>query len=138
MSAPALSIQTNGGSPTTADNLNTYEQTCDTVAELRSFVGISGIQVSQRGYLAPNDGGQGVFYWNAGGVAADDGGITTVVPYGSGTGAWSRLSGVATLLQVTTAQKASLTAGAGWMVFDTTLGKACVYNGSVWQIITSA
>jgi len=38
---------------------------------------------------------------------------------------------------VTTAQKNALTASAGQLVFDTTLGKLCVYNGSAWQTITS-
>jgi hypothetical protein len=38
---------------------------------------------------------------------------------------------------VTTGQKNALTAVAGQIVFDTDLGKLCVYNGSVWQTITS-
>ena len=38
---------------------------------------------------------------------------------------------------VTTAQKAVLPATAGMIVFDTTLGKLCVYNGSAWETITS-
>jgi hypothetical protein len=41
------------------------------------------------------------------------------------------------LQNVTTAQKTALTVGAGTLVFDTTLGKACVYTGSAWQTITS-
>ena len=38
---------------------------------------------------------------------------------------------------VTTAQKNALTPQAGQVVFDTTLGKLCVYSGSAWQTITS-
>jgi hypothetical protein len=38
---------------------------------------------------------------------------------------------------VTTAEKTALTVGAGAVVFDTTLGKLCVYTGSAWQTITS-
>ena len=38
---------------------------------------------------------------------------------------------------VTTTQKNSLTATTGRIVFDTTLGKLCVYNGTAWQTITS-
>ena len=38
---------------------------------------------------------------------------------------------------VTTAQKNALSAGSGRIVFDTTLGKLCVYTGSAWQTITS-
>lgn len=39
---------------------------------------------------------------------------------------------------VTTSQKNALSASAGQLVFDTTLGKLCVYNGSAWETITSA
>ena len=38
---------------------------------------------------------------------------------------------------VTTTQKLALTVSAGYVVFDSTLGKLCVYNGSAWQTITS-
>ena len=39
---------------------------------------------------------------------------------------------------VTTTQKNALTVNAGYIVFDSTLGKLCIYTGSVWQTITSA
>jgi hypothetical protein len=39
---------------------------------------------------------------------------------------------------VTTTQKNALTVTAGYIVFDSTLGKLCIYTGSVWQTITSA
>ena len=38
---------------------------------------------------------------------------------------------------VTTAEKNVLQAKAGMVVFDTTLGKRCVYNGTAWETITS-
>ena len=38
---------------------------------------------------------------------------------------------------VTTTQKNALTAISGRIVFDTTLGKLCVYSGTAWQTITS-
>jgi hypothetical protein len=38
---------------------------------------------------------------------------------------------------VTTTEKNSLTVNAGYLVFDSTLGKLCVYNGTVWQTVTS-
>jgi hypothetical protein len=38
---------------------------------------------------------------------------------------------------VTTTQKNALTVSAGYIVFDSTLGKLCIYNGSAWQTITS-
>ena len=44
----------------------------------------------------------------------------------------------AVIPSLTTSQKNSLTATAGQIVFDSTLGKLCVYNGSAWQTITSA
>jgi hypothetical protein len=92
MTVPTLTVQVNGQGTVTADNYNTFEQTCDSVAELRNFVGISGMQVFMRGYSAPNDGGQGAFYWNATGTGPDDGGVTTIVPSGAGpVGVWTRI-----------------------------------------------
>jgi hypothetical protein len=38
---------------------------------------------------------------------------------------------------VTTVQKTALSATSGRLVFDTTLGKLCVYNGTDWETITS-
>ena len=37
---------------------------------------------------------------------------------------------------VTTTQKNALTVHAGYIVFDSTLGKLCMYTGSSWQTIT--
>ena len=37
----------------------------------------------------------------------------------------------------TTTQKNALTPAAGWVVFDTTLAKMCVYTGAEWQTVTS-
>ena len=45
--------------------------------------------------------------------------------------------GIAATKQVTTTQKNALAPSAGWVVFDTTLGKLCVYSGSAWQTVTS-
>lgn len=47
------------------------------------------------------------------------------------------VGGIFAAKQVTTAEKNTLTPSAGWVVFDTTLGKLCVYSGSAWQTITS-
>jgi hypothetical protein len=46
-------------------------------------------------------------------------------------------NGIAATRNVTTAEKNALAPSAGWVVFDTTLGKLCVYNGSAWQTVTS-
>lgn len=91
MTAPSLTVQIQGQGVVDADNLNTYEQTCDNVDDLRAFIGAQGVQVYMRGYVTPADGGQGEFYWDASGTAPDDGGITYVVPTGAATGEWVRL-----------------------------------------------
>jgi hypothetical protein len=46
-------------------------------------------------------------------------------------------NGILATRNVTTAEKNALAPAAGWVVFDTTLGKLCVYNGSAWQTVTS-
>jgi hypothetical protein len=46
-------------------------------------------------------------------------------------------NGIAATRNVTTTEKNALTPSAGWVVFDTTLGKLCVYDGSGWQTVTS-
>jgi hypothetical protein len=46
-------------------------------------------------------------------------------------------NGIMATRNVTTAEKNALTPSAGWVVFDTTLGKLCVYSGSAWQTVTS-
>ena len=46
-------------------------------------------------------------------------------------------NGIAATRNVTTTEKNALTPSAGWVVFDTTLGKLCVYSGSAWQTVTS-
>lgn len=53
------------------------------------------------------------------------------------TQAIANLSHISVAQNVTTAQKNSLSATSGQLVFDTDLGKLCVYNGSAWQTITS-
>jgi hypothetical protein len=46
-------------------------------------------------------------------------------------------NGIAATRNVTTTEKNALAPGAGWVVFDTTLGKLCVYSGSGWETVTS-
>jgi hypothetical protein len=46
-------------------------------------------------------------------------------------------NGIMATRNVTTTEKNALTPSAGWIVFDTTLGKLCVYSGSAWQTVTS-
>lgn len=92
MTAPALSQFQNGISQVSGDNLETFNQTCNVVADLRGFIGTAGMQVYLRGYTAINDGGQGQFYWNVAGTGPDDGGVTAIVPNGAAKGCWSRSS----------------------------------------------
>ena len=89
MSAPQLTVQVQGQTVVSADQLNTFEQTADNVSQLRAFVGTTGVQVDLRGYATPGDGGGGPFYWALG--SATDNGTTIVVPSGAASGYWLRL-----------------------------------------------
>lgn len=81
-----------GGPAVTADALNTFVQSCPTLAYAYAFVGVSGMEMLLQGFQTPGDGGAGAFYWNAGNTAPDDAGITTIIPNGSpGTASWTRL-----------------------------------------------
>lgn len=53
------------------------------------------------------------------------------------TGAIANTASIVRAPNYSTAQKNDLAAQAGWLVFDTDLGKLCVYTGSAWQTITS-
>ena len=46
-------------------------------------------------------------------------------------------NGILAAKNVTTTEKNALTPAAGWVVFDTTLSKLCVYSGTAWQTVTS-
>lgn len=92
MSAPALTSFVGGQTVITQDVANTWEGSCDDFAQLRAFAPQGPLQVYCRGQSAPNDGGQGVFWWNAGLSNPVDNNWTVVVPSGSSTGAWVRLS----------------------------------------------
>lgn len=90
MSAPALITYQNGFNQVSGDQLNTFQQTCDTVADLRNFIGLPGVQVYVRGLSSSNDVGQGSFIWNASGGGTDNG-TTNIVPSSASSGAWNRL-----------------------------------------------
>jgi hypothetical protein len=95
MSVPSHAVQVDGQGPVTADQLNSFIQTCSNVSDARGFIGVSGMLMYLNGYISAGDGGQGMFFWNAGGSAADDGGLTTIVPTGAASGIWSRIGTVA-------------------------------------------
>jgi hypothetical protein len=90
MSAPQLTQYIQGQGSVSADGLNTFMQTCDTVAQLRAFVGLPGIEVTIRGFTAPGDGGAGQFYWDQTGTGPDNG-TTIIVPTAAASGCWVRL-----------------------------------------------
>ena len=98
MTAPSLNVYVNGQGQVSADNFNTFMQTCNIASDLRAFAGTLGVEVYMRGFSAIGDGGQGIFYWNTGSTAADDGGVTTIVPSSSTAGAWTRLNSTAAAL----------------------------------------
>jgi hypothetical protein len=91
MTAPQLTVATQGQGAISADQANTYLQGCTNAALLRTFPGVQGMTVYLQGYASPGDGGQGPFYWNTTSTAPDDGAVTTVAPTGAATGRWIRL-----------------------------------------------
>lgn len=99
MTAPILSTYSNGVGVVSGDQLDTFVQGGALLANLRAFTGLSGMTAWMVGTATPNDGGQGMFYWNAAATAADDGGISTIMPYGVTDGAWIRQSGSAAQIQ---------------------------------------
>lgn len=89
MTVPSLSAQIQGQGTVSADNLNTFIQTCQNSSELRTFVGLPGMVVSIQGISQPNDGLGGNFYWNPSGTETDDN-LNYIQPTGSTTGEWVR------------------------------------------------
>lgn len=92
MTAPALQVYANGQSnAVSGDQLNTFQQTCNTFADLRAFPGTPGLQIACRGRTNVGDGLGGDFYWNAASTAADNNN-TIVAAQGQTVGRWLRLS----------------------------------------------
>ncbi len=89
MTAPENTVFVQGQGSVSASALNTMAQWVPTVTVLRTFIGTSTMTVLLLGTNAPNDGGQGVFYWDATSTAADNG-YSVIVPSGVTTGAWIR------------------------------------------------
>lgn len=119
MAAPLLTAYAQGTGSVPADSLNTYLQGCLYALQLRSFTGLTGMNVLVGGNAAQGDGGAGVFYWSASSTATDDG-TTIIAPAGSATGRWLRLG------YLTTNSLNSLLIGAG--VPASSLGS----NGNVY------
>jgi hypothetical protein len=91
MSAPRLTQYVQGQGVVSGDQLNTFEQTCDNLVQLRALIGVKGMQVFTRGIAVPGDGGAGPFYWNTTALGPDDN-LNVVVPQPGVPGAWVRLA----------------------------------------------
>lgn len=89
MTLPTNTVAVNGLADISDDQLNTYLQTDQTVAQLRQFVGLAGMAVIIQGLSAPGDGGSALYYWNAG-AYTDNGSSVIVPPAAAGEGAWLR------------------------------------------------
>lgn len=87
MSIPANSTFAQGQGSVSADNLCTFIQNCQTAAQLRQFIGLTGMAVMLDGITAPGDGFGGLFQWVAGATAADDN-STIIEPNGVTSGRW--------------------------------------------------
>ena len=90
MTVPLNVVVANGVGVILDDQANTWVQGGCLLANLRNFVGVSSMTVIMLGYTAPGDGGAGCFFWQNGTSFVDDGGLTTIVPYGVADGAWIR------------------------------------------------
>lgn len=89
---PALTVFSNGSGVLTDQEMNTFMQSGALLAQLRAFSGISSMTVFMLGAAYAGDGLQGIFYWNATAITADDGGVTSIQPNGVLYGRWLRLS----------------------------------------------
>lgn len=88
---PSLKVFRQGIDVASADNMNTWMQGGALAAGLRTITGLPGMVVMCSGINVVNDGFGGFFYWNAGSTEDDDN-ENFIVPYGTFSGAWWRLS----------------------------------------------
>ena len=85
--APSNAVSSNGVGVVPDSLLNAFVQTDQTAAQLRGFIGITGMSAMLQGVYAPGDGGGGLFYWASGSYT--DNNSSVIVPYGAtGQGAW--------------------------------------------------
>jgi len=118
-----LAVQFQGVGTVPADTLNAYTMTAATASLLRAVTGLTGMAIYLQGVSAPQDGGQGFFYWNSTATGPDDN-FTVIMPQGQITGAWVRLGFDATRiipysLQVpVTGFSISIPNGVGQLILD--------------------
>jgi len=87
MTAPQPTQYNQGQGTVSADQLNTFQQTCSNVAQLRTVIGLPGMQMFTQGTTTPGDGGARPYYWNSTSVGPDNG-TTVIVPQSGVSGAW--------------------------------------------------
>jgi hypothetical protein len=92
MGVPALSAYQQGQGVIPADGLNSFVQGGALLADLRAFPGLANMTVWVLGNTVANDGGAGMFYWDANSTRSDDG-TTTIAPMGVAVGRWRRQIG---------------------------------------------
>jgi hypothetical protein len=89
MTAPANQLMIQGVTVASADYLNTMMQWVPSAAVARTFIGLSGSSIFLLGTVTPNDGGQGLFYWDPL-VSTPDDGLNVIRPPAMITGGWVR------------------------------------------------
>ncbi len=87
-SVPFNWVSSNGVGVVPDALLNSYVQGCQTAAQLRAFVGITGMSVELQGIASPGDGLGGLFYWENGNNFTDNNSTVIVPPGAAGQGAW--------------------------------------------------
>lgn len=87
MTAPQPTAFIQGQGTVSADQLNTFQQTCANIQQLRSFIGLPGMQAFVQGRNIPGDGFAGAYYWNSSSIGPDNG-SSVIVPQPGVPGAW--------------------------------------------------
>ena len=103
-------ISQNGVGVVAAGQLNAYQISALNTATLRSLTGQTGMTAYLQGTYVPNDGGQGVFWWNYASVAPDNN-STVIVPYGATAGAWNRFNAEGGPINGATITNSTITGG---------------------------
>jgi hypothetical protein len=91
MTIPALTVFQDGPLAVSADQLNTFVQTAQVAAQLRTITGAGGMCVLLQGIATAGDGLGGFFFWSPTSTLPDDN-LDTLVPPGTLQGGWLRLT----------------------------------------------
>ena len=136
MSVPTNRVANSGTGVVTGDQLNTYLQTDQTAAQLRAFVGTTGMEVALQGVTAPGDGWAGNFIWNVGSFT-DDGHNTIVPPAAAGQGAWIRIPDYASVFEVSGTLTTVTAVGSNMTVNNGTLNATGTLSAGVQTIVAN-